>query len=281
MILRYMVLPAVVISAVILSLSGCGSENQASAGSKVLAEVNGEAVNQGMFDAYLDYKRIAKNDTRAVDRELGDYLAREGLAKVILKQNQLDPVRIETEVNEFRKQMLISRYFERFLRDKVNETAMRNFYAANAERFQSKKAHVAHVLIRTNPKMSQQEREALLTKAQEVYSKAMSNEEFAVLAKQYSDDTLSAKKGGDLGWITEGSIDPAFVKAAFGMKKGEISQPVVTPFGFHVIKVLEEAQIVKKPYESVKGDIRFELRQQAKKAEMDRLKALVKVDRRG
>jgi peptidyl-prolyl cis-trans isomerase C len=281
MIFRNLLLTATLMSAVILVLSGCGSENKASASSKVLAEVNGEAVSEGMFDAYLDYKRIPKNDTKAVDRELSDYLERVGMAQVILSQKLLDPMRIETEVNEFKKQMLISRYFEQFLREKVNETAERNFYAANAERFQSKKAHVAHVLIRTNPKISQQEREALLTKAQEVYSKAMSNEEFAVLAQQYSDDTLSAKKGGDLGWITEGSIDPAFVNAAFGMKKGEISQPVVTPFGFHVIKVLEEAQIVKKPYESVKGDIRFELRQQAKKAEMDRLKTLVTIDKRG
>ena len=268
-------------TAVILVLSGCGSDNKGSANSKVVAEVDGEIVSEGMFNAYLDYKRIPKNDTKAIDRELDGYLEREGLARVIQKQNLLDPMRIETEVNEFRKQMLISRYFERFLRDKVNETAMRNFYAANAERFQSKRVHVAHVLIRTNSKMSQQELEALLTKAQEVYSKAMSNEEFADLAKQYSDDTLSAKKGGDLGWITADSIDPAFVKAAFGMKKGEISQPVVTPFGFHVLKVLEEAQIVKKPYESVKGDIRFELRQQAKQAEMDRLKKLVTIDKRG
>jgi peptidyl-prolyl cis-trans isomerase C len=281
MFFRNTILQSMLMTAVILVLSGCGSDKNGSTNSKVVAEVNGEIVSEGMFDAYLDYKRIPKSDTKAIDRELNGYLEREGLAEVILKQNLLDPARIETEVNEFRKQMLISRYFERFLRDKVNETAMRNFYAANAERFQSKKAHVAHVLIRTNPKMSQQEREALLTKAQEVYSKAMSNEEFAVLAKQYSDDSLSAKKGGDLGWITEGSIDPAFVKAAFGMKKGEISQPVVTPFGFHVIKVLDEAQIVKKPYESVKGDIRFELRQQAKQAEMDRLKALVTVDKRG
>lgn len=281
MFFRHRVLKAMLMTAVILVVSGCGSDNKASTNSKVVAEVNGESVSEGMFDAFLDYKRIPKNDTKAIDRELSDYLEREGLAAVILKQKLLDPMRIETEVNEFRKQMLISRYFEQFLREKVDETAARNFYAANAERFQSKKAHVAHVLIRTNPKMSQQEREALLTKAQEVYSKAMSNEDFAVLAQQYSEDTLSAKKAGDLGWITEGSIDPAFTKAAFELKKGEISQPITTPFGFHVIKVLEEAQIVKKPYESVKGDIRFELRQQAKNAEMDRLKALVSIDKRG
>jgi peptidyl-prolyl cis-trans isomerase C len=177
--------------------------------------------------------------------------------------------------------MLISRYFEQFLNDKVNETAIRNFYASNAERYQSRKVRVAHVLIRTNPKMTEQEREAMLSKAREVYSKAVSSEDFAKLSEQYSDDAMSAKKGGDLGWLSEGAIDPAFVKAAFDMKKDEISQPVVTPFGFHVIKVLEEPKVVKQPYESVKGDIRFELRQQSKQAEMDRLQSLINIERKG
>lgn len=262
-------------------LTGCSSESSTSTDSKALAEVNGKAVSQAMFDAYLEYKRIPKDNAKAVGRELDAYLERDGLASAILQQKLLDPTRVEVEVNEFKKQMLISRYFEQFLRSKINETATRNYYAANAERYQSKKAHVAHVLIRTNPKMSQQEREAQLTKAQEVYSKAMSNEDFAALAQQYSEDTLSAKKAGDLGWITEGSIDPAFTKAAFEMKKDEISQPITTPFGFHVIKVLEEAQVVKKPYEAVKGDIRFELRQLAKQAEMERLKGLININKRG
>jgi peptidyl-prolyl cis-trans isomerase C len=264
-----------------LGLAGCSAENGTSGDTRALAKVNGKEIDQGSFDAYLKYKRIPGEDAKAVDNALNTYLEREGLAEVILKQDLLDAARIETEVNEFKKQMLIARYFERFLMKNVSEEAIRNFYAANAQRYQSKRAHVAHILIRTNPKMSKQEREALLTKAQEVYSKSMSKEDFAKLAEQYSDDGLSAKKGGDLGWITETAIDPAFVKAAFGMKKDEISQPVVTPFGFHVIKVLEEAQVVKKPYESVKGDIRFELRQQAKKAEMDRLKALITIERRG
>jgi peptidyl-prolyl cis-trans isomerase C len=268
-------------AALIFGLTGCGSKDAVQGKSDVLATVNGKAVEQASFQAYLKYKRVAEDDDKAVESALSGYLEREGLADAILKQQLLDPQRIETEVNEFKKQMLISRYFEQFLSNSVNETAMRNFYAENADRFQSKKVRVAHVLIRTNRKMSEQEREALLTKAQEVHSKAMSGEDFAKLAEQYSDDGLSAKKGGDLGWISEGSIDPAFVKAAFGMKQDQISQPIATPFGFHVIKVIDEAQVVKKPYESVKGDIRFELRQQAKQAEMDRLKSLVKIERRG
>lgn len=264
-----------------LALTGCSDTETPAAEAEVLAQVNGKAIHKQTFDAYLEHKRIAKDDKKLVERELNLYLEREGLAEVILQQKVLDAEKIRVEVNEFRKQMLTSRYFEQYLRDKVNEAAVQNFYAANPERFQSRKVHVAHVLIRTNPKMSQQEREALLTKAQEAYSKAVSSQDFEDLAKQYSEDLISAKKGGDLGWITEGSIDPAFSKAAFGMKAGEISQPVTTPFGFHIIKVLEAAQILKQPYESVKGDIRFELRQQAKQAEMKRLISLVSIDKRG
>jgi peptidyl-prolyl cis-trans isomerase C len=264
------------------ALTGCSdTKAPATEANDVLAEVNGKVIHEKTFAAYLDHKRIAKDDQKAVERALNVYLEREGLAEVILQQKTLDSEKIQVEVNEFKKQMLTSRYFEQYLRDKVNEAAIRNFYASNPERFQSRKVHVAHVLIRTNPKMSQQERQALLTKAQEAYSKAVSSQDFELLAKQYSEDLMSAKKGGDLGWITEGSIDPAFTKAAFGIKAGDISQPVTTPFGFHIIKVLEAAQIVKQPFESVKGDIRFELRQQAKQAEMKRLMSLVSIDKRG
>jgi peptidyl-prolyl cis-trans isomerase C len=275
------IMPALLMLLGITLYSGCSKQGEGVPAGKALAEVNGKTVSQESFEAYLAHKRIPKDDEKRVARERDVYLEREGLAQVILEQKVLDAQKIETEVNEFKKQMLTSRYFEQFLKEKVTEAAIRNFYTAHPERFQSKKAHVAHILVRTNPKMSDIERQALLNKAQEAHGKAVSNQDFSELAKTYSEDLMSAKKGGDLGWITEGSIDPAFTKAAFEMKRNEISRPITTPFGFHIIKVLEEAQIVKQPYETVKGDIRFELRQQAKQAEMKRLMSLVSIDKRG
>ena len=264
-----------------LIVSGCNEEAQTEAKADVLgdaiAQVNERVISRDAFEAYLKVKRIAGDDEKRRERELNNYLQREALSDVILQQKLLAKADIEAEVAEFRKQMVISRYFEHYLKDKVTEQAIRNFYAANPERFQSKKARVAHVLIRTNPKMGDIEKQALLNKAQEVHSRAMAQEDFAGLAATYSDDVMSAKKGGDLGWIQQGAIDAAFSKAAFELKEGEISQPIATPFGFHVLKVLEEAQVVKQPYEKVKGDIRFELRQQAKQAEMERLKGLMTI----
>ncbi|WP_457979282.1 peptidylprolyl isomerase [Ectopseudomonas composti] len=254
-------------------LVGCDSS------SDPIAEVNGKPISQERFDAYLKLKRVPVQNTEWVARELDEYLEREGLAGQIEEQNLLPIEQVEAEVAEFRKQMLISRYFEEFLRERVTDEAVRNFYATNPEQFQAKKVHVAHILLRTHQAMSEAERQALLTKAQEVYSRANAQEDFALLAKEYSEDQLSAQQAGDLGWLQEGAIDPTFSNKVFAMKAGELSEPVVTPFGFHVIKVIEGPQVIKQPFESVSGDIRYRLRQEAKQAELERLRQAAKIEK--
>ncbi len=215
-----------------------------------------------------------------VNRELDDYLEREGLAGQIEEQKLLPAEQVEAEVAEFRKQMLIGRYFEEFLKERVTDEAVRNYYATNPDQFQAKKIHVAHILVRTNPGLSEAERQALLTKASAIYTKANSQEDFTSLAKEYSEDQLSAQHGGDLGWLQEGAIDPAFSTRIFAMKAGELSEPIVTPFGFHIVKVVEGPQVIKQPFESVAGDIRYRLRQEAKAAELERLKAAAKIEKK-
>lgn len=249
-------------------------------GGESIAEVNGKPITQERFDAYLKLKRVPAQNAEWVGRELDDYLEREGLAGQIEEQGLLPVDQIEAEVSEFRKQMLISRYFEEYLRERVTDEAVRNFYATNPDQFQARKVHVSHILLRTNSAMSDAERQALLTKAQEVYSRANAQEDFNALAKEFSEDLLSAQNGGDLGWLQEGAIDPTFSSKVFAMKAGELSEPVVTPFGFHVIKVIEGPQVIKQPFESVSGDIRYRLRQEAKQAELDRLKQAAKIEKK-
>lgn len=260
--------------AVLVAIAGCDSNSDS------IAEVNGQPVTQAQFDAYLKFKRVPTQNTQLVNRELDDYLEREGLAGQIEEQKLLPAEQVEAEVAEFRKQMLIGRYFEEFLKEQVTDEAVRNYYATNPDQFQAKKIHVAHILVRTNPGLSETERQALLTKASAIYTKANSQEDFTALAKEYSEDQLSAQHGGDLGWLQEGAIDPAFSTRIFAMKAGELSEPIVTPFGFHIVKVLEGPQVIKQPLESVAGDIRYRLRQEAKAVELERLKAAAKIEKK-
>jgi peptidyl-prolyl cis-trans isomerase C len=90
-------------------------------------------------------------------------------------------------------------YFEKYLNEQVTDQAVRNYYNTKASEYEQKKAHVAHILIRLNSKMSEEERKVKLTTAQEAYSKIRAGEDFAEIAAQYSEDKISAKKGGDLG----------------------------------------------------------------------------------
>jgi peptidyl-prolyl cis-trans isomerase C len=268
-----------------LLLGGCtkdgGQDAPASAppgqASDPIAWINGEPIEGSAFEAYLSHKRLAADDPGQRARALDAYLEREGLARVIAAEGLLDEQAMAAEIEEFRRQMLLSRYFERFLGEQVDEQAVRNYYAANQERYSARKARVAHVLIRTNPKMSQAERDARLTKAQEAYSRIQAQEDFAAIAAEYSGDQRSAKQGGEIGWLSEGAVDPAFSAAVFSMQEGQVSAPVATPFGFHVIKVLEGPEVRVQPFEKVKGDIRYELRQQAKQAESERLRGFVEI----
>lgn len=254
-------------------LAGCEDEE------RVLAKVNGEAITQPEFDAFLDFKRIPADDEKRREKALEEYLEREGLAEVIEDEKVLDQSSIEAELDEFRKEMMISRYFDEFLREKVTDEAIKNYYETNAKNYEEKKVHVAHILVRTHKRMSEEERKAKLTTAQEVYAKLQSGEDFAELAKQFSEDKISGSRGGDLGWIKEGTIDARFSKRAFEAKVGTTTEPFETPFGFHILKVVEEPKTVRRPFAAVAGDIRYQLRNEAKEAELKRLREAVKISK--
>jgi len=79
----------------------------------------------------------------------------------------------------------------------------------------------------------------LLERAQEVRARLEQGEEFAALAREYSDDSGTANRGGDLGFTARGSFDPEFEDALFALERGEVSEPVRTSYGYHLIKLTD------------------------------------------
>jgi len=94
--------------------------------------------------------------------------------------------------------------------------------------------HAAHILL----PLSMPDSVAVKALAADVVRQARSGKDFASLAREFSKDGSNAQNGGDLGWFTTGRMVPAFEKAAFATKTGEVVGPVRTPFGLHIIKVL-------------------------------------------
>ncbi len=253
-----------IISAVTLIMAGCSDTN-------TLATVNGTDVSKAEFKTYLETKGVKASAISSQTNVLKNYVHRLAMSNAIEQQGVVNLDRIDQQINDYRQQLLMNAYFDKFIADNVNDTAIKNFYSSNAKNYEKIKAHAAHILFRIRSGMSEEEVSAVKMRAFEAASKLKAGEKFADLATRLSEDRLSAKKSGDMGWLAKGSIDPKFSETIFTLKEGEISEPIRTPFGFHIVKVLEAPKTIKLAFDDVKGEIRHQLKSKAKQAELDRL----------
>jgi peptidyl-prolyl cis-trans isomerase SurA len=101
--------------------------------------------------------------------------------------------------------------------------------------------HVRHILIRPSEIMSREQAHNALKRLRE---RALHGDDFAALAQTHSEDPVSASRGGDLGWVNTGQLVPEFERAMNALAPGEISEPVESPFGVHLIQLVERRQSV-------------------------------------
>lgn len=114
-----------------------------------------------------------------------------------------------------------------------------------------------HILIKTE---EGKEKEAE-KKAKEVLGKVKAGGDFAALAKQYSDDPGSKENGGDLGFFGQGQMVPAFEKAAFALKKNEVSDLVKSDYGYHIIQVLDRKEAKGEEFQKQKKDLEKQVKE--------------------
>lgn len=127
----------------------------------------------------------------------------------------------------------------------VDEAALKSLYEekkASLVKQEQRRAH--HILIQVAPDAKDDAVAKARAKAEDLVKKLRAGASFDELAKANSDDPGSSDKGGDLGFFARGAMVPAFDNAVFGMKPGEISDPVQSQFGFHIIR-LDEIQASK------------------------------------
>lgn len=253
---------------------GSGSETS-------IAAANGKPITQGEWDAYVKLKQLRVEDPARKTRALDEYAATTGLAGEIEAEKLVDQQQIQAEVNEYRKQLIINRYFEKFLQDKVTQKQLIDYYNSHPAEFEEQNIHVAQILFRITPGMTEAERKAKLEAAQAAYKQVHEGKDFAAVASSISEDVSSRRNGGDMGRIRPNGVNPMFSKRAFELKAGEISEPFQTPLGYHIVKVLEPAQTIKKPFTLSQASIRNQLLAQAREAESARLVAKAKVEVEG
>lgn len=149
----------------------------------------------------------------------------------------------EEEINNFiAKDNVINAYRDAFNeKQTVSDAEIQSYYEKHREEFKKEMIDASHILFATVDRnlnsVSDEKKEEIKAKAEEVQKKAVEGEDFAELAKKYSDDKKTGEKGGALGYFTKDDKDALFTREVFKLKKGDVSDLIVTNNGYEIVKI--------------------------------------------
>jgi parvulin-like peptidyl-prolyl isomerase len=188
-------------------------------------------------------------------------------------RNQIEPVlktygtTWDTFIKGMNERVTIEKYIAADLLQNVTITddSLKKEFAEHPERYAIPElVQARHILVRLQPTATQAEQDAALKKAQAIYSRVTAaGADFTKIAQETSEDETTKTKGGDLGRFQKGMMVPEFEQASFSLKKGEISKPIKTAFGYHIIKVEEHTQSEAPAFDAVKDRVRYSVMAQA------------------
>ncbi|CAH2213787.1 peptidylprolyl isomerase [Tepidibacter aestuarii] len=261
-------------------------ETEVETGQTVI-EVVKERVLNNMINDEVIYQ-IAQNENitvedKDVEEQFKQFKAQVELNeefKKFLEENGIDDQFLK---NQLKKDMLISKYNENYTASlELNDEKLKEYYEKNKEEYKKEEVRASHILFKTiddsmNP-LSDEDKNAAKKKAEDILLRAKNGEDFASLAKEYSEDTASGNYGGDLGYFGKGVMVQEFEKGAFELNPGEISDLVETQFGYHIIKVFDKAyEII--PFEDVKDEIQLDIEIGSYEEKIDQFKKDNKVEK--
>ncbi|MGQ4667116.1 peptidylprolyl isomerase [Metabacillus halosaccharovorans] len=210
-------------------------------------EQNGEAALDTLITKNLINQEVEKEkitvSSKEIDAELQELIDSYGGEETFEQQLTSsgltqDDIKEDIEVN-LKIEKLLEPQIE------ITEEEMQTYFDENKDSFaQTKQVKASHILVEDEET------------AKEVKEKLDNGEDFAELAKEYSTDTASAESGGDLGFFGEGSMVAEFEEAAFSMKVDEISDPVKSDYGYHIIKVTDTQEAAEANFEKSKEEIK-------------------------
>jgi len=246
-----------------LVLVSC-SKKEAEQKGPYLAKIDNMTITQADFDrefkALPDYAQQIFTDASGREKFLNEIVNKELLYKEAKKKGFDKSPDFNKKMEEFKKLTLISEVFEKEImaKAKVSDQDIKDYYDKNKDSFViATEIRASHILVKTEED------------AQKVLARLKKGEKFEAIAKAVSLDTASAKNGGDIGFFKKGQMVPEFERAAASLKVGEISMPVKTQFGVHIIKVTDKKTGAPIEFEKVRDLISQKLSGEKQKEAFD------------
>lgn len=179
--------------------------------------------------------------TEAVNRRLEQIIAQVGSEKKVEELYGMPIARIRTEAREVIRQQLLEQRMmqQRFSDLKVSDRDIQEFYVAYRDSLPAvpEQIELQQIVLKARP--SDEAKNAARALAESIRDSIVAGGDFATLARTHSSDVVSAREGGDLGWVAPGRFVPPFERAVKTLDIMEISKPVESEFGFHVIQLLD------------------------------------------
>ncbi len=239
-----------------------------------------KVVSELMVKALLNDEMAKRNI--AVTKEELDKAAKDIISKFgtkeqfmqVLKSNGVNYSKFEQDLEE---EIKLKKFVDSIAMVSIGESEAKKYYNENQDKFKyPERVRASHILISANPeqikaklheenkdlteeelnKKTEEEMQSLRKKAQELYKKVKNSPStFAKVAKENSQDSVSAVKGGDLGFFSKDEMVEPFASKAFSMQPNTISEVIQTPYGYHIIKVTDRAEAGTYSFEQTKKDI--------------------------
>jgi peptidyl-prolyl cis-trans isomerase C len=269
---RKFLMSMVVLSATLVFFLPVNRAEESTAGSPdglVIAKVGDKEIVFGDLNELIkmmppSYQAMFRSDdqiTKLLERQIDNILFAQEARRLQLDQ---DPT-VRYKIEEFTKGILTQVLIDAQVNKSVTVTdgEIAEYYKKHQDEFQvPEKIKVSHILIAVAPDAPENEKKEKKAQAEEIRAKAIAGEDFSDLAKKYSEDTKTKDRGGVLGFFSKGSKNPELEKAAFSLKKDEVSSPILTPKGYEIVKLLDTKEATTKSLEESKNRISNKLQQE-------------------
>src|SRR3990167_217922 len=275
---------------VISFLRGALSAEKKHQNEEVLATVNGKKITQADLANRLETFRNTDAETLdtinkqeildqlITDILLEEFIDRQGLVVVPEEiEREVDQVRgnmtgnqkdsgqslekvlaaIGSNMGEFKRSIKHSLALEKYFNNKLDDRTLEKYFDGNKSLFNGESVKVSHILIDTRSMKTQEELSSALEQIKGIKREIDQGAAFDEMAKKYS-SCPSAQNGGDLGFIQrKGDLARLFSDAAFSLRRGQVSEPVQTEYGYHLIKVTEKKEGANVKFVDVKQKVRL------------------------
>jgi peptidyl-prolyl cis-trans isomerase C len=253
-----------------------------------LSEIRKEVL-ENLINGELFYQESQKQgitvDEAAIDEQLNKLKERfpsDAEFKSALNKANLSEDAIKSELE---RGMTIQQFIDKQFVQKitVSDTESKAYYDSHPDLFkQPEQVRASHILIKVDSGAGESQKAEAHKKLEEIQEKAQKGEDFAALAREFSQGPSSAR-GGDLGYFRRGQMVKPFEEAAFALRPGEVSDIVETEFGYHLFKVIDKKPETTIAYKDIKDRLEQHLKQGKVQREIsvyvEKLKEGAKVER--